>query len=101
MSELTQHHDIPRDGERVLFCEHADVDEFHVCLTGAFHWYYFEAQVTRCSDGENVPTRWIAICEQCQAGMPGTSEARYQRFEDIIAQDAPWIGEPPQIDLYV
>jgi hypothetical protein len=86
----------PIDGERVLFCVHADVGEDHIDISAAacrfqpFHWYYFGEgnPVTRQIDGAKFDARYLAICARCERDNPGMASA---------AQDAPWIGDSPNI----
>ena len=81
----------PVDGERVLFCSHADLtDGIH--LTGTFHWHRFvpHETVTHKESGETFTVGWFAICDKCQ-----------DEFQDdppeALQQDAEWIGESPDI----
>ena len=92
----------PSEGQRVLFCAHADVDEFHIdislaaCPDQPFHWYCFEnpgERVWRQSDGETFTAHWVALCDSCQRELSRSGV----NIAKLIAQDAPWIGEPPQI----
>jgi hypothetical protein len=85
----------PHEGERVLFCEHADVDEDHIHLEGPFHWYYLgeSEEVQRMTDGARFPVRFLAICEGCHnLGFDPRG---------LIAKDADWIGPPPEIARFI
>src|SRR5579872_5903602 len=94
----------PVEGERVLFCEHADVDEFHIdisanaCPAQPFHWYWLGAMDQRATrnDGEEFPVRWLAICDDCQKRVN-----TFGAIADAARQDAPWIGAAPNITVTV
>ncbi len=81
----------PVDGERVLFCAHADLrDGIH--LTGVFHWHRFvpHETVTHKETGETFKCEWFAICEKCQVEYADDpAEALHQHTE--------WIGTTPNI----
>jgi hypothetical protein len=81
----------PVDGERVLFCAHADLSDDRVRLIGIFHWHRFvpHETVTDKRTGETFEVEWFAVCEQCQT--------RYKKPERALRQDAEWIGETPNI----
>jgi hypothetical protein len=89
----------PVEGDRVLFCRHADVGENHIdiskkaCSDQPFHWYFLgnDQSVMRIPDGARFPVRWLAICNGCNAKATPDTAA------DFAAQDAPWIGEAPNI----
>jgi hypothetical protein len=86
----------PIHGERVLFCPHADVSEFHINLKAPTHWYSLgdnEAQDTRT--GETFSVHWLALCDDCHKQVKDVQEAHL-----LASQDAPWIGDPPTITHY-
>lgn len=92
----------PRDGDLVLFCQHADVcDEYidisaKACNDQPFHWYHV--------GGGNGPTmarhtvhgkqsrviNWVACCNACYLKSP-------QLPEKFVGKEARWIGDPPKI----
>jgi hypothetical protein len=102
----------PREGERVLFCRHADVSEDHIdiskkaCPSQPFHWYCFlgDNEVTRkrirgknesgyADDPmETFKVRWLAICDDCHRQITPAKDAT-----SFARRDAPWIGDPPEI----
>jgi hypothetical protein len=92
----------PREGDLVLFCQHADVCEEYIdisaeaCKDQPFHWYFIGSD-----DGPNIARmtphgkvnrviNWMARCDACyrkSPELPGT----------VIGKEAHWIGEPPVI----
>lgn len=85
----------PSDGERVLFCEHANVSETMIdisakaCVNQPFHWYCVGPNEVMRNDGVVFPVRWLAICNACHNSR--------KDLPDCAAQDAPWVGPPPVI----
>jgi hypothetical protein len=92
----------PREGDLVIFCEHADVCEDHIdispeaCKDQPFHWYYVPGD-----DGPNVARisvkgrvnkviHWIARCHACYTRSPEAPKT-------FIGREARWIGAPPHI----
>jgi hypothetical protein len=92
----------PREGDLVLFCQHADVCEEYIdisteaCKEQPFHWYYIGG-----SDGPNMSRltpqgrlnrriNWMARCDACYRESPELPER-------VIGQEARWIGPPPEI----
>jgi hypothetical protein len=96
----------PRDGERVLFCAHADVGPGHIDLSTAslqpFHWYKVSDDAgnpnrVKRPDGREFDVSWACICNGCfvRAGAGGMTDT--YALERIIKRDAAWIGETPTI----
>lgn len=84
----------PKDGDRVLFCEHADVSKDHIALEGGCHWYEFkdEAELAKHNDGDWFVVRWICLCADCHMRRQSGTNMLHQ-----LRQDAEWIGDSPRI----
>ena len=100
----------PIEGERVLFCRHANIDTHAGIdtmrgLMGNYHWYHLggvggEGVIARrrqsllpgISAIEPVRVRWLCICTHCHrlvlSGEPPIKMA---------AKDAAWAGSSPDI----
>lgn len=98
----------PVESECVLFCQHADVSEFHIdisakaCADQPFHWFYVRGEnngkaVCKRNDGEEIRFNWVAICSACERELKATKAD----VMDFAGRDAPWIGEPPNITRVV
>jgi hypothetical protein len=88
---------LPVPGERVLFCAHADVSEFHIKLEGSFHWYHLgdDNEATDTRTGDVFKVQWAVLCEACHRTLKTPEEVA-----DRCSQDAPWIGGPPDVTRY-
>jgi hypothetical protein len=82
----------PVDGERVLFCAHADLSD-GVHLPGTFHWHRFvpHETVTDKRTGDTFDVEWFAVCQKCQIEMAD------KPCTLVLTQDAEWIGQSPNI----
>jgi hypothetical protein len=92
----------PREGDLVLFCQHADVCDEYIdislaaCGDQPFHWYYIGsddgpnmARVTRKGEVNRV-INWLARCNACYLESPEPPER-------MLGKEARWIGDPPVI----
>ena len=88
----------PVEGDWVLFCAHAVVeDETIVALPGPFHWYEHRADDNTVLDsrtGEKLVARWMAICEPCHLRCRAKYDGDPVR---LLRQHGRWIGAPPVI----
>jgi len=87
--------ELPKQGERVLFCKHQDVSEDHISLKGdQQEWYVYEDCVIGNTDtGEDLRgTIWLCLCEECHLQCKSADEALA-----FAAQDVEWIGPAPNI----
>jgi hypothetical protein len=90
----------PHDGEQVLFCSCADVDNDHIHIEGVYEWFLLDKsgepqEVRNRVTGDRFDCRWAAICEQCFIRW---SKMRRRNLSKVLARNAPWIGEPPVIN---
>jgi hypothetical protein len=88
--------ELPRDGERVLFCQHAKVSDEEILMEAPVHWWWVGLkdgspnEVTQ-NDGQVLRIRWLVLCEKCQTECKG-------RPDSFARQDAEWIGEQVEAD---
>lgn len=88
----------PVDGERVLFCEHCDVSEFHISVKAPHHWWHLgeSNEVTDKRTGDTFKVKWLCLCDLCHKSIPHNEECT-----KFASKDAPWIGSPPDITRYI
>lgn len=87
---------LPREGDTVLFCAHADVGTDHIYLPSASfhpaHWFVFEVEATDTRTGEFFESRWTVLCSDCNSKCDGKV-----LDESLIRKHARWIGDPPRV----
>lgn len=72
----------PVDGERVMFCAHADLSD-GIHLRGTFHWHRFVPKET-ATDKQTGET-FDVECESCRVKFKGPEHA--------LTQDAEWTNQ--------
>lgn len=85
----------PTEGEPILYCRHADIRPDQIHLKAPHHWYLLDKdEEVTTPDGRTFSVRWAVVCESCHLQHRAAPD---KPLIDFVAQDAAWIGEPPNI----